>query len=68
MPLSEVLLEDRPSKWRVEDESLWLEMLSARNRMSHTCDSSTTLSIYPHLTEFLQTLQQLHLNLKTHCG
>ena len=52
----------------VEEEPLWLEMLSARNRMSHTCDSSTALSIYHHLTEFLQTLRQLHLNLKTHCG
>ncbi len=52
----------------VEEEPLWLEMLASRNRMSHTCDSSTALSIYHHLTEFLQTLQQLHLNLKTHCG
>ena len=52
----------------VEEEPFWLEMLASRNRMSHTCDSGTALNIYHHLTEFLQTLQQLHLNLKTHCG
>ena len=52
----------------VEKEPLWLEMLASRNRMSHTCDSGTALNIYHHLTEFLQTLRQLHLNLKTHCG
>ena len=46
------------NKW-ICDEEVWLEMLLARNRMSHTYNASQALKIYDQLIEFLQPLKDL---------
>lgn len=43
----------------IEDEALWLEILDARNRMSHTYDARKALEIYDALPRFYPALQQL---------
>jgi nucleotidyltransferase substrate binding protein (TIGR01987 family) len=46
------------SGW-INDEEIWLEMLLARNRMSHTYSSSNALTVFDSLHNFLQPLQEL---------
>jgi len=43
----------------IGDEMVWLEMLSARNRMTHTCDASYALEVYDSLPSFLQAFREL---------
>ena len=43
----------------LEDEILWLEMLSDRNRMSHTYSASDALSIYNSLNRYLSAFRDL---------
>lgn len=43
----------------IDNEEIWLEMLAARNRMSHTYDATHALEIYNSLPNFLQALQEL---------
>ena len=43
----------------INDEEIWLEMLSARNRMSHTYDAAHALEIYNSLPNFLRGFQEL---------
>ncbi len=43
----------------IGDEMIWLEMLSARNRMTHTYDASHALEIYDSLLSFLQAFREL---------
>jgi nucleotidyltransferase substrate binding protein (TIGR01987 family) len=43
----------------IGDEVIWLEMLSARNRMAHTYDASHALEIYDLLPSFLQAFREL---------
>lgn len=43
----------------IDEEAPWLEMLDARNRMSHTCDAQDALGIYGRLKDFLQPLARL---------
>jgi nucleotidyltransferase substrate binding protein (TIGR01987 family) len=43
----------------IDDEEIWLEMLAARNRMSHAYDATHALEIYNSLPNFLQALQKL---------
>jgi nucleotidyltransferase substrate binding protein (TIGR01987 family) len=48
----------------VDDESIWLEMLDARNRMSHTYDAREALKIYARLPEFNKALRNLLVSLE----
>lgn len=43
----------------VNDETIWLEMLDARNRMSHTYDAKEALKIYTRLPEYIKPLNNL---------
>ena len=43
----------------IENEELWLNMLSARNRMSHTYSAGSALSVYSSLHLYLPELQKL---------
>lgn len=43
----------------IDQETLWLEMLDARNRMSHTYHAATALAIYERLQSFQQAMQWL---------
>jgi nucleotidyltransferase substrate binding protein (TIGR01987 family) len=48
----------------IDDEAIWLEMLDARNRMSHTYDAQDALSIYDRLPSFIGPLEDLLARLK----
>jgi nucleotidyltransferase substrate binding protein (TIGR01987 family) len=48
----------------IEDEAVWLNMLEARNRMSHTYDAKDALKVYEKLRGFIGSLQALLLRLK----
>ncbi|MDP2025567.1 HI0074 family nucleotidyltransferase substrate-binding subunit [Sulfuriferula sp.] len=52
------------SGW-IEDEVIWLEMLDARNRMSHTYDARKALEIYKSLPQFHAALQKLLATLQS---
>lgn len=43
----------------IDDEDIWLEMLDARNRMSHTYDVKDALVIYDRLPAFVAALENL---------
>lgn len=43
----------------IEDEEVWLKMLFARNKMSHTYDADSALDVYKGLGLFLTSLKQL---------
>lgn len=49
----------------LDDESIWLDMLECRNRMSHTYDSDSALDVFSSLDAFLAVLEKLELKLKT---
>jgi nucleotidyltransferase substrate binding protein (TIGR01987 family) len=51
------------SRW-IKDEDIWLEMLSARNRMSHTYNAADALKIYDHLQEYEREMKNLFAILK----
>ncbi len=48
----------------IDNEAIWLEMLDARNRMSHTYDAHEALLIYDRLREFLGPLEELAKHLE----
>lgn len=48
----------------IDDENLWLEMLAARNRMSHTYHAENALAIYGRLADFHEAMQRLLDQLK----
>jgi nucleotidyltransferase substrate binding protein (TIGR01987 family) len=49
----------------IEDETVWLEMLDARNRMAHTYDARKVLAVYDSLPKFNLALQKLLAILQT---
>ena len=48
----------------IDDETIWLEMLDARDRMSHTYDSARALEVYASLGAFLACLRTLRERLQ----
>ncbi|MCG2812301.1 MAG: nucleotidyltransferase substrate binding protein [Candidatus Aminicenantes bacterium] len=49
----------------IDHEEIWLDMLSARNRMAHTYNATDALTVYDHLKEYRQELENLLAVLKT---
>nr|VFK55654.1 MAG: nucleotidyltransferase substrate binding protein, HI0074 family [Candidatus Kentron sp. TC] len=43
----------------INEEAVWLEMLDARNRMSHVYDALDAMNIYERLPEFIGPLKNL---------
>ena len=43
----------------VTNEQVWLDMLDARNRMTHTYSQAEAMKIYSRLPEFLREFQNL---------
>jgi len=43
----------------IDAEDIWLEMLAARNRMSHTYSAEDAIDIFERLPAFAKALQQL---------
>jgi nucleotidyltransferase substrate binding protein (TIGR01987 family) len=48
----------------ISDEETWLEMLEARNRMSHTYNAKHALAVYERLSHFLPEQKLLLMRLK----
>jgi nucleotidyltransferase substrate binding protein (TIGR01987 family) len=49
----------------IDDESLWLAMLEARNRLSHTYHAKDALQVYDRLSHFLSPMWTLLAALRT---
>ena len=47
----------------IEDEAVWLEMLEARNRMSHTYDAKDAIKVYGQLAGYIEPLKALVMKL-----
>jgi len=43
----------------IDDEPLWLAMLEARNRMSHTCHTKEVLQVYERWSYFPRPMRML---------
>ena len=48
----------------ISDEETWLEMLEARNRISHTYNAKHALAVYERLSHFLPEQKLLLMRLK----
>jgi len=48
----------------IDDEPLWLEMLEARNRMSHTYHAKEALQVYDRLSHFPRPMRTLLVALR----
>lgn len=48
----------------IEEEGVWLEMLEARNRMSHTYHAEDTLKIFDALPRFVAPMRTLLASLR----
>lgn len=49
----------------IDDEPHWLEMLEARNRMSHTYHAKDAIQVYDRLSHFLRPMRTLLAALRT---
>jgi nucleotidyltransferase substrate binding protein (TIGR01987 family) len=49
----------------IDNENSWLDMLSARNRMSHTYNAMDALKVYDRLREYIREMEHLIAILKT---
>jgi nucleotidyltransferase substrate binding protein (TIGR01987 family) len=49
----------------IDHEEIWLDMLSARNRMSHTYNATDALMVYDRLHEYRREMEILLAALKT---
>jgi nucleotidyltransferase substrate binding protein (TIGR01987 family) len=49
----------------LDDETVWLEMLDCRNRMSHTYNADSALDVFVSLDSFLVVLAKLDVKLTT---
>lgn len=49
----------------IDDEPLWLGMLEARNRMSHTYHAKDAIQVYDHLSQYLRPMRTLLAALRT---
>jgi nucleotidyltransferase substrate binding protein (TIGR01987 family) len=49
----------------IDNEEIWLDMLFARNRMSHTYNAADALIVYDRLREYRQEMEILLTALKT---
>ena len=47
----------------IEEQEPWLEMLNARNRMSHVYNAEEALGVYSNLHAFREPFQQLYKRL-----
>jgi nucleotidyltransferase substrate binding protein (TIGR01987 family) len=52
------------ARW-IDHEEIWLDMLSARNRMSHTYNATDALMVYDRLHEYRLEMENLLAVLKT---
>ncbi|PKN67997.1 MAG: hypothetical protein CVU54_15790 [Deltaproteobacteria bacterium HGW-Deltaproteobacteria-12] len=48
----------------INDEGTWLDMLAARNRMSHTYNAADALAVYDSLDKYRSELHTLFASLK----
>jgi len=48
----------------IDDEAVWLRMLDARNRMSHTYNATGALRVYDELGDFIAPLADLLVRLR----
>ena len=48
----------------VQEEDVWLDMLSSRNKMSHTYSVESALSVFDKLSGYISSLQDLASNLE----
>lgn len=48
----------------IAEEEVWLDMLSARNRMSHTYNAKDALSVFDSLPVYLSALKTLLVDLE----
>lgn len=47
----------------IEEQEPWLDMLNAKNRMSHVYNAEEALGVYLCLNEFLEPCEELYLRL-----
>ena len=52
----------------LNDEVLWLEMLSDRNRMAHTYNAADAMKVYESLNKYLPVFDYLLKSLKAESG